>query len=185
LQPIWYRQGSLHRSGSRPPRTSTRRRMFSACCANEERASVAPRLQGAISMGYAQFNACLDSRESARMEFRERQVPEPDASAILSLRSGAGESERDRTLRVRHRPWCGSARPKSCGLVSAAGIRLDHRKTARPFKGIFCDDISEFESSHPAMQSGLHQLKNGTAPRDRLVRGARRSSSSRQQWIGR
>ncbi len=33
--------------------------MFSACCANEERASVAPRLQGAISMGYAQFNACL------------------------------------------------------------------------------------------------------------------------------
>jgi hypothetical protein len=43
--------------------------MFSACCANEERASVAPRLQGAISMGYAQFNACLDSRESARMEF--------------------------------------------------------------------------------------------------------------------
>jgi hypothetical protein len=32
--------------------------MFSACCANEERASVAPRLQGAISMGYAQFNAC-------------------------------------------------------------------------------------------------------------------------------
>jgi hypothetical protein len=32
--------------------------------------------------------------------FRERQVPEPDASAILSLRSGAGESERDRTLLV-------------------------------------------------------------------------------------
>jgi hypothetical protein len=32
--------------------------------------------------------------------FRERQIPEPDASAILSLRSGAGKSERDRTLLV-------------------------------------------------------------------------------------
>jgi len=50
-QPTWYRQGSLHRSGSRPPRTSTRRRIFSACCANEVRASVAPHLQGAISRG--------------------------------------------------------------------------------------------------------------------------------------
>jgi hypothetical protein len=28
-----------------------------------------------------------------------------------------------------------------------AGIRLDHQKPVRPFKGIFCDDISEFESS--------------------------------------
>jgi hypothetical protein len=34
--------------------------------------------------------------------------------------------------------------------VSAAGIRLDHRKSVRPFKGIFCNDISEFESSHPS-----------------------------------
>jgi hypothetical protein len=31
-------------------------------------------------------------------------------------------------------------------IVSAAGIRLDHRKSVRSFKGIFCDDISEFES---------------------------------------
>src|SRR5262249_9374869 len=31
-------------------------------------------------------------------------------------------------------------------IVSAAAIRLDHRKSVRPFKGIFCDDISEFES---------------------------------------
>src|SRR5438445_7921155 len=35
-------------------------------------------------------------------------------------------------------------------IVSAAEIRLDHRKSVRPFKGIFCDDISEFESSHPS-----------------------------------
>jgi hypothetical protein len=30
--------------------------------------------------------------------------------------------------------------------VSVAGIRLDSRKSVQPFKGIFCDDISEFES---------------------------------------
>src|SRR6266446_10152902 len=35
-------------------------------------------------------------------------------------------------------------------IVSAAGIRLDHRESVRPFKGIFWDDISEFESSHPS-----------------------------------
>src|SRR5262249_32114055 len=33
-------------------------------------------------------------------------------------------------------------------VVSMAGIRLDSRKSVRAFKGIICDDISEFESSH-------------------------------------
>src|SRR5262249_5424248 len=40
-------------------------------------------------------------------------------------------------------------------IVSAAGIRLDHLKSVRPFKGIFCHDISEFESSHPSHAVGL------------------------------
>src|SRR6516165_8723560 len=35
-------------------------------------------------------------------------------------------------------------------IVSVAGIRLDHRKSVRPFKGIFCHDISEFESYMPS-----------------------------------
>jgi hypothetical protein len=35
-------------------------------------------------------------------------------------------------------------------IVSAAGIRLDHRKSVRPFKGIICNDISEFESYMPS-----------------------------------
>src|SRR5262249_43604789 len=35
-------------------------------------------------------------------------------------------------------------------IVSAAAIRLDHRKSVRPFKGIFCHDISEFESYMPS-----------------------------------
>src|SRR5262245_35653531 len=43
-------------------------------------------------------------------------------------------------------------------IVSKARIRLDPWKSVRPFKGIFCHDISEFESYCPARQSGLHQL---------------------------
>jgi hypothetical protein len=39
-------------------------------------------------------------------------------------------------------------------IVSAAGIRLDHRKSLRPFKGIICDDISEFESHMPSHAVG-------------------------------
>ena len=31
-------------------------------------------------------------------------------------------------------------------IVCVAGIRLDSRKSVRPFKGIICPDISEFES---------------------------------------
>src|SRR2546430_547441 len=32
-------------------------------------------------------------------------------------------------------------------IVSVARIRLDLPKSVRPFKGIFCNDVSEFESS--------------------------------------
>src|ERR1700731_4156426 len=35
-------------------------------------------------------------------------------------------------------------------IVSAARIRLDRRKSTRLFKGIICDDISEFESHMPS-----------------------------------
>jgi len=39
-------------------------------------------------------------------------------------------------------------------IVSAAGIRLDHRKSVRPFKGRFCNNISEFESDMPSHAVG-------------------------------
>jgi hypothetical protein len=39
-------------------------------------------------------------------------------------------------------------------IVSAAGIRLDHRKSVRAFKGIFCNNISEFESYMPSHAVG-------------------------------
>ena len=35
-------------------------------------------------------------------------------------------------------------------IVSVAKIRLDRRKSTRLFKGIICDDISEFESHMPS-----------------------------------
>src|ERR1700756_87549 len=35
-------------------------------------------------------------------------------------------------------------------IFSAAGIRLDHRKSVRPFKWRFCNNISEFESYMPS-----------------------------------
>jgi hypothetical protein len=37
-------------------------------------------------------------------------------------------------------------------IVSVGRIRLDSRKSVRPFKGIFCGDISEFESFHASQR---------------------------------
>src|SRR5215831_10620157 len=39
-------------------------------------------------------------------------------------------------------------------VVSMAGIRLGSWESARAFKGIICDDISEFESSHASHAVG-------------------------------
>src|SRR5262249_41200175 len=39
-------------------------------------------------------------------------------------------------------------------VVSMAGIRLDSPKSVRAFKGIICDDISEFESHMPSQAVG-------------------------------
>jgi hypothetical protein len=39
--------------------------------------------------------------------------------------------------------------------VSEARIRLAPWKSVRPFKGIFCHDISEFESAQPASPVSL------------------------------
>ena len=40
-------------------------------------------------------------------------------------------------------------------VVSMAGIRLGSWESARAFKGIICDDISEFESHMPSQAVGL------------------------------
>jgi hypothetical protein len=45
-------------------------------------------------------------------------------------------------------------------MVSVAKIRLDRRKSTRLFKGIICDDISEFESHMPSQAVGLSQVRS-------------------------
>jgi hypothetical protein len=40
-------------------------------------------------------------------------------------------------------------------IVSVARIRLDSHKSRQPFKGILCDDVSEFESCRPSHAVGL------------------------------
>ena len=57
--------------------------------------------------------------------------------------------------------------PRRCssnGVVSVAKIRLDRRKSTRLFKGIICDDISEFESHMPSHAVSLC----GLCSRDRV-----------------
>jgi hypothetical protein len=57
-------------------------------------------------------------------------------------------------------------------IVSAAAIRLDHRKSVRPFKGIFCDDISEFESYMPSQ--AVRSLTGAFARQRSAARSRRR-----------
>src|SRR5262245_7702953 len=45
-------------------------------------------------------------------------------------------------------------------MGSVARIRLDPRKSVRPFKGIICDDISEFEVLHASHAVGLSQVRS-------------------------
>src|SRR6266436_4679774 len=58
-------------------------------------------------------------------------------------------------------------------MVSVAKIRLDRRKSTRLFKGIICDDISEFESHMPSHAVGLAAS---------LLVTDRRCCSTRGQW---
>src|SRR5262249_49573095 len=63
-------------------------------------------------------------------------------------------------------------------IVSAAGIRLDHRKSVRSFKGIICHDISEFESYMPSNPVG--SLGGMSRPHE----FARHSRGLRRRWRG-
>jgi hypothetical protein len=55
--------------------------------------------------------------------------------------------------------------------VSVAGIRLGSGESARGFKGIICDDISEFESYMPSHAVGLSQVRS---PRNRHAQSGAR-----------
>jgi hypothetical protein len=45
-------------------------------------------------------------------------------------------------------------------MISVPEIQRGWGKSARPFKGIICDAISEFESSHPSHAVGLSQVRS-------------------------
>ena len=74
-------------------------------------------------------------------------------------RKGIGRKSRGNSCQRKHPaeilalgPSCASHRR----LVSAAGIRLDHRKSVRPFKGYFATTFLSSSLTCPARQSGLH-----------------------------
>src|SRR5262245_63461175 len=86
-------------------------------------------------------------------------------------------------------PSCASHRRSS--NASSAGIRLDHRKSFRPFKGIIWDHISEFEYSHavglPASPlvsvGGAFRLASPLSRIDSQRRKARRLASPADREI--
>src|SRR5215468_10644347 len=63
-------------------------------------------------------------------------------------------------------------------VVSKAGIRLGSWESARAFKGIICDDISEFESYMPSHAVGLSQV---LSPRNRHAQSGSRLWSLRRR----
>ena len=80
------------------------------------------------------------------------------ARGAAAARSGDARSSE----RTSHSPTPATIRLDGLGgmphlktrIVSVAGIRLDSWKSARAFKGIICDDISEFESYMPSHAVG-------------------------------
>jgi len=56
-------------------------------------------------------------------------------------------------------------------MVSVARIRLVSRKSTRLFKGIICDDISEFESHMPSHAVGSLPANKLSAVHARMSRG--------------
>jgi hypothetical protein len=54
-------------------------------------------------------------------------------------------------------------------VVSMSGLRLGSGECARAFKGIICDDISEFESHLPSHAVGLSQIRSPTGKFRRRV----------------
>jgi hypothetical protein len=85
----------------------------------------AGKVQRKVSNGIAGLAAAGSSRPP-----RQKIAAIPASASILPRILALGSS-------------CASTVAAQTRIVSAAGI---HRKSVRPFKGIFCNDISEFES---------------------------------------
>jgi hypothetical protein len=85
----------------------------------------------------------------AKMDYRQVARAAPNVSSNL-VRAAVGVPpfwQGDPGIRAELRMPDAAAQTR---IVSVTGIRLDSRESERPFKGIFCDDISEFESYMPS-----------------------------------
>jgi hypothetical protein len=111
------------------------------------------------------------SRASRREIGDQFRASRPFLSGILSfpktrsgrIRAVKGEIKHHRMARLtndrlepcRARPELHLPSPAAqTRIVSVARIRLDFWKSVRSFKGLFCDDISGFESYHPRQAVG-------------------------------
>src|SRR2546430_4709649 len=110
---------------------------------------------GGRRRGYLVWSICVSGDRcgdaigfslSTRRQCNGRRQAERDRQKIAAIPASA-------SILPRSWHWARAAPPTVAvrtRIVSAAGIRLDHRKSVRPFKGIFCHDISEFESYMPS-----------------------------------
>jgi hypothetical protein len=123
---------------------------------------------------------------STRRQCNGRRQAERDRQKIAAIPANA-------SILPRSWHWARAAPPTLAArtrIVSAAGIRLDHRKSVRPFKGIFCHDISEFESYMPSQPVRSPPLCTGGPPTvtnraQRLSRCAFRSSRPPAKFVRR
>jgi hypothetical protein len=84
--------------------------------------------------------------------------------AVTRLTRSGGSRPELRLLR------CRSSSGNSLYGQNSAGFR----ESARPFKGIICDDISEFESYHPSHAVVFNPVQHALSPRPFHPRQARR-----------
>jgi hypothetical protein len=121
-----------------------------------------------------------------------------DASYTISFAHSRGEiSPRTSPSAVANTPFLrvatrnmGGPGPSGAAqrrIVSVARIRLDPRESVRPFKGIICGHVSEFESHMPSTQSGLPELGWKTLAdiwRGRPTQTRRRQHLVWNRWAG-
>jgi hypothetical protein len=85
-----------------------------------------------------------------------RQIISGSAEIMSAMRLDDRAPARETRLRSGTRPELRLPAPAAqTRIVSMARIRVYPRKSVRPFKGIFCADVSEFESHMPSHAVGL------------------------------
>jgi hypothetical protein len=96
-----------------------------------------------------EFKYDTNPKQSARRHVDDQSpdLTAPDPSQLISDRGNVPVRGPRPELRILN----AAAQTRT---VSVAGIRLDSRKSVQPFNGIFCDDISEFESYMPSHAVG-------------------------------